>query len=153
MVIVVFVLVCVQFVGVEDIDLYMGLQQNVGKFNVVIVFDDGVNFDVNVLFMCFVIGLMVVNLSKSLGVEQCVLYGVVQLIVNNFLLLGNVNFGLMMFDLKSLGGLFRFLMVNLKLLQILQLMDSMGVNSLLLYLQNQFFGDLNGNNVQIFGVM
>ena len=137
----------------EDIDLYTGLQQNAGKPNVVIIFDDGANSDANASFTCSATGLTVANPSKSSGAEQCALYGAAQSIANNPSLLGNVNLGLMMFDPKSPGGLFRFPTANPKSSQTLQLMDSTGVNSLLSYLQNQFPGDLNGNNVQTSGAM
>ena len=139
--------------GAEDIDLYTGLQQNAGKPNVLIVFDDGANSDANATFTCSAKGLTVANPSKSSGAEQCALYGAAQSIANNPSLLGNVNLGLMMFDPKSPGGLFTFPSATPKSSQTLQLMDGTGVNSFLAYMQNQFPSDLNGNNVQTSGAM
>jgi len=139
--------------GAEDIDLYTGLQQNAGKPNVLIVFDDGANSDANASFTCSAKGLTVANPSKSSGAEQCALYGAAQSIANNAALLGNINLGLMMFDPKSPGGLFTFPSANPRSSQTLQLMDGTGVNSFLSYMQNQFPKDLNGNNVQTSGAM
>ena len=143
-----------QLASAEDIDLYTGLQQNAGKPNVVIIFDDGSNSDANATFTCSATGLTVANPTKSSGAEQCALYGAAQSIASNPSLLGNVNLGLMLFDPKSPGGLFTFPSANPRSAQTLQLMDNNGVNSLLSYIQNQFATDLTGgNNVQTAGAM
>jgi type IV pilus assembly protein PilY1 len=143
-----------QLASAEDIDLYTGLQQNAGKPNVVIIFDDGSNADANATFTCSATGLTVANPTKSSGAEQCALYGAAQSIASNPSLLGNVNLGLMLFDPKSPGGLFTFPSANPRSAQTLQLMDNNGVNSLLSYIQNQFATDLTGgNNVQTAGAM
>ncbi|CAJ0796134.1 pilus assembly protein [Ralstonia holmesii] len=139
--------------GAEDIDLYTGLQQNAGKPNVLIIFDDGANSDANAQFTCSVQGLTVANPKKSSGAEQCALYGAIQSINSTSPLLGNLNLGLMMFDPKSPGGIFRFPSASSPSAQALQLMDGTGVNSFLSYMQNQFPSDLNGNNVQTSGAM
>ncbi|MCT7315586.1 PilC/PilY family type IV pilus protein [Ralstonia sp. CHL-2022] len=149
-----FALAAFQPASAEDIDLYTGLQQNAGKPNVVIIFDDGSNSDANATFTCSAKGLTVANPSKSSGAEQCALYGAAQSIAKNPSLLGNVNLGLMLFDPKSPGGLFTFPSANPRSAQTLQLMDNNGVNSLLSYIQNQFPADLTGgNNVQTAGAM
>ncbi|WP_296227362.1 pilus assembly protein [Ralstonia sp. UBA689] len=139
--------------GAEDIDLYTGLQQNAGKPNVLVIFDDGANSDAAASFTCNATGLTVANPKKSSGAEQCALYGAIQSINSTSPLLGNLNLGLMMFDPKSPGGVFRFPSASSPSAQTLQLMDATGVNSFLSYMQNQFPNDLNGNNVQTAGAM
>lgn len=145
-------LACAQPAGAEDIDLYTGLTPQSGKPNVLIVFDDGANSDANANFTCGATGLTVANPTKSSGAEQCALYGALQSIQTspNSPLLANFNLGLMMFDPKSPGGVFRFPAASP---QNLMLMDGTGINNFLAYMRNQFPSDLNGNNVQTAGAM
>lgn len=54
-----------QLASAEDIDLYTGLQQNAGKPNVVIIFDDGSNSDANATFTCSATGLTVATQQRA----------------------------------------------------------------------------------------
>lgn len=93
----------------EDIDLYTGSPVNGGTPNLLMLLDSSSSWSANVGFTCPVSGVVLTtNANSAAGFEQCALYQAMTAVSTSKALLGNINMGLMLFDAKSQGGLFKY---------------------------------------------
>ncbi|MBQ4854551.1 pilus assembly protein PilY [Rhodanobacter sp. B2A1Ga4] len=88
----------------EDIDLYTGKPINGGQPNVILLLDSSNAWNGAVTFSCPTSGVVSSNnAGKDAGFEQCALYNALTAVGTNAQLAGNINVGLMRWDVKKDG--------------------------------------------------